>query len=420
MSDRRKFLQLATSAGIGLGLSALPRPIFAQDRRPIKVGILHSLSGRMANSERNVVQAEMLAIQEINQSGGIFGRPIEPIVEDGESNLETFETKAEKLIEQDQVATIFGCWTSASRKFVLPTIERRKHMLWYPTIYEGQECSQNIFYMGAVPNQQIEPTIDWLSQTFKNRPFFLVGSDYVYPRVVNAVIKNKLKSKRGQWIAEEYLPLGDIEVRSIVQKIRRTMPQGGIIFNSFNGDANVAFFKAMSDAGLSARKYPTLSVSIGEEEVRAIGVEYLRGHYAAWNYFQTVNTAANRRFVAAFKRKYGDDRVVNDPMQSAYTSVYLWKKAVEKAGTAEDIEKVRRAARGISIDAPEGRVTLTNNHHLSRAVRIGRVRGDGLFDIVYQSKGAIAPQPWNQLTPETRGYACDWSDPNKGRKYRIR
>lgn len=420
MSDRRKFLQLATSAGIGLGLSALPRPIFAQDRRPIKVGILHSLSGRMANSERNVVQAEMLAIQEINQSGGVLGRPIEPIVEDGESNWETFDTKAKKLIEQDQVATIFGCWTAASRKSVLPTIERRNHMLWYPTIYEGQECSQNIFYMGAVPNQQIEPTIDWLSQTFKNRPFFLIGSDYVYPRVVNAVIKNQLQSKRGQWIAEEYLPLGNTEVRSIVQKIRRAMPQGGIIFNSFNGDANVAFLKAMDDAGLSARRYPTLSVSLGEEEVQAIGVEYLQGHYAASSYFQTVNTAANRRFVAAFKRMYGVDRVISDSMQLGYISVYLWKQAVEKAGTAEDLEKVRRAARGLSIDAPEGRVTLTNNHHLSRTVRIGRVRGDGLFDIVYQSKGAIAPQPWNQFIPETRGYACDWSDPNKGRKYRIR
>jgi urea transport system substrate-binding protein len=420
MSDRRKFLQLATSAGIGLGLSALPRPISAQDRRPIKVGILHSLSGTMAISEKSTVDAELLAIEEINKSGGVLGRPIEPIIEDGDSNWETFAKKAKKLIEQDQVTTIFGCWTSASRKSVLPTIENKNHMLWYPVVYEGQECSQNVFYTGAVPNQQIEPAVDWLSQAFKNRPFFLIGSDYVYPRVVNTVMKNTVSSQINRVVGEDYVPLGVVEMRSLVRKIRRAMPQGGIIFNSLNGDSNVSFFKALYNSGLTPRRYPTLSVSIAEEEVLAIGVEYLQGHYAAWNYFQTVNTAANRRFVTAFKRKYGVDRIVNDPMQAAYISVYLWKKAVEKAGTAEDLEKVRRAARGISIDAPEGRVTLTNNHHLSRTVRIGRVRRDGLFDIVYQSKGAIAPQPWNQLITETRGYACDWSDPNKGRKYRTR
>jgi urea transport system substrate-binding protein len=242
MSDRRKFLQLATSAGIGLGLSALPRPIIAQDRRPIKVGILHSLSGTMAMSEKSTVNAELLAIEEINKSGGVLGRPIEPIIEDGDSTWETFAKKAKKLIEQDQVTTIFGCWTSASRKSVLPTIENKNHMLWYPVVYEGQECSQNVFYTGAVPNQQIEPAVDWLSQAFKNRPFFLIGSDYVYPRVVNTVMKNTVSSQINRVVGEDYVPLGVVEMRSLVRKIRRVMPQGGIIFNSLNGDSNVGLF----------------------------------------------------------------------------------------------------------------------------------------------------------------------------------
>lgn len=382
----------------------------------IEVGILHSLSGTMAISEKSVVDAEQLAIAEINAKGGVLGKQIKVIVEDGASNWDKFAEKARKLIDQDKVATVFGCWTSASRKAVLPVFEGKKHMLWYPVQYEGQECSQNIFYTGAAPNQQIEPAVDWLLQN-KGKEFFLVGSDYVFPRTANTIIKAQLQAKGGKTVGEDYLPLGNNEVTPIIAKIKQALPKGGVIFNTLNGDSNVAFFKQMQSAGLTADKYPVMSVSVAEEEVKAIGVEYLKGHYASWNYFQTVNTPANKTFVENFKKKYGKDRVVNDPMEAAYIMVYMWKMAVEKAKTTE-IEAVRKAALGLTFDAPEGKVTMENNHHLSKFVRIGQIGADGMFKIVFESKTAVKPIPWNQYVAETKGYACDWSDPAKGGKYK--
>ncbi len=383
----------------------------------IKVGILHSLSGTMAISETTVVDAEMLAIDEINAAGGLLGKQIVPIKEDGASDWPTFAEKAAKLIDKDQVVTVFGCWTSASRKAVLPVFESKQHMLWYPVQYEGQECSNNIFYTGAAPNQQIEPAVDWLLEK-KGKDFFLVGSDYVFPRTANTIIKEQLKVEGGKTVGEDYLPLGDTEVTSIITKIKAALPNGGVIFNSLNGDTNVAFFKQMQGAGLNPDKYPVMSVSIAEEEVRQIGTEYLKGHYAAWNYFQTVESPQNDQFVKAFKAKYGEDRVTNDPMEAAYIMVYLWKQAVEAAGTT-DIEAVRKAAVGQEFEAPEGKVTMAPNHHISKTVRIGQVRDDGLFDIVFSTGGPVEPIPWNQYVPETRGYGCDWTDPNKGGKYKV-
>jgi urea transport system substrate-binding protein len=384
----------------------------------IKVGILHSLSGTMAISEKSVVDAEMLAIEEINAAGGVLGKKIIPITEDGASNWDTFREKADKLIDEDNVVAVFGCWTSASRKNVLEVFESKDHMLWYPVQYEGQECSQNIFYTGAAPNQQIEPSVDWLLQN-KGKEFFLVGSDYVFPRTANTVIKAQLAAKGGKVVGEDYLPLGNTEVTPIITKIRQALPNGGVIYNTLNGDSNVAFFKQLQGAGMGPDRYPSMSVSIAEEEVRAIGADYLKGHYAAWNYFQTVESAANQKFVDAFKKKYGADRVTNDPMEAAYIAVYLWKQAVEKAGTADDLAKVRTAAYGQTLDAPEGKVTLNKNHHLSKVVRIGEVRDDGLFEIVYSTDSAVDPLPWNQFVKETKGYSCDWSDPNKGGKYKM-
>lgn len=383
----------------------------------IKVGILHSLSGTMAISEKSVVDAENLAIEEINAAGGVLGKKIEAITEDGASDWPTFAEKAKKLIDQDKVVTVFGCWTSASRKAVLPVFEEKKHMLWYPVQYEGQECSQNIFYTGAAPNQQIEPSVDWLLKN-KGKDFFLVGSDYVFPRTANTIIKAQLAVKGGKVVGEDYLPLGNSEVTPIIAKIKAQMPNGGVIYNSLNGDSNVAFFKQMQGAGLTPDKYPTMSVSIAEEEVKAIGPEYLKGHYAAWNYFMTVDSAANKKFVEAFKKKYGPDRVTNDPMEAAYIAVYLWKQAVEKAKTTE-LEAVRKAAIGQTLDAPEGKVTMENNHHLAKVVRIGEVTADGQFKIVSSTDKAIAPIPWNQFVAETKGFACDWTDPKKGGKYKI-
>ncbi|ARV59816.1 urea ABC transporter substrate-binding protein [Nostocales cyanobacterium HT-58-2] len=382
----------------------------------IKVGILHSLSGTMAISEKSVVDAEKLALKEINAAGGILGKQVEAIIEDGASNWDTFREKATKLIDQDKVAVVFGCWTSASRKNVKPVFESKDHMLWYPVQYEGQECSKNIFYTGAAPNQQIEPSIDWLLKN-KGKQFFLVGSDYVFPRTANTIIKAQLEALGGKTVGEDYLPLGNTEVTPIITKIKQALPNGGVIYNTLNGDSNVAFFKQLKGAGLTPEKYPSMSVSIAEEEVKAIGVEYLKGHYAAWNYFQTVDTPANKKFVEAFKKEYGAERVTNDPMEAAYIAVYLWKQAVEKAGTT-DLAKVRAAAYGQTIDAPEGKVTVDANHHISKVVRIGQVRQDGLFDIVYATPAPVEPVPWNQYVKETKGFACDWSDPAKGGKYK--
>jgi urea transport system substrate-binding protein len=383
----------------------------------VKVGLLHSLSGTMSISEKSVVDAEQLAIAEINAKGGVLGKQIEAIVEDGASDWDKFAEKAKKLIDQDKVATVFGCWTSASRKAVLPVFESKKHMLWYPVQYEGQECSQNVFYTGAAPNQQIEPAVDWLLKN-KGKEFFLVGSDYVFPRTANSIIKAQLQAKGGKTVGEDYLPLGNNEVTPIIAKIKQALPKGGVIFNTLNGDSNVAFFKQMQSAGLNPDKYPVMSVSVAEEEVKAIGVEYLKGHYASWNYFQTVNTPANKTFVENFKKKYGADRVVNDPMEAAYIMVYMWKMAVEKAKTTE-MEAVRKASLGLTFDAPEGKVTLENNHHLSKFVRIGEIGADGMFKVVSESKEAVKPIPWNQYVAETKGYACDWSDPAKGGKYKA-
>ena len=371
----------------------------------------------MAISETTVVDAEMLAIDEINAAGGVLGKQIVPIQEDGASDWPTFAEKAAKLIDQDKVVTVFGCWTSASRKAVLPVFESKNHMLWYPVQYEGQECSKNVFYTGAAPNQQIEPAVEWLLKN-KGKEFFLVGSDYVFPRTANTIIKEQLAAKGGKTAGEDYLPLGDTEVTPIIAKIKAALPNGGVIFNSLNGDTNVSFFKQMQGAGLTTDKYPVMSVSVAEEEVRQIGPEYLQGHYASWNYYQTVESPANDKFVKAFKAKYGEDRVTSDPMEAAYIMVYLWKQAVEKAGTT-DLEPVRKAAVGQVFDAPEGKVTMQPNHHISKTVRIGEVREDGLFDVVWSTEGPLEPIPWNQYVKETKGFACDWADPNKGGKYKV-
>jgi urea transport system substrate-binding protein len=414
-------LLLKSCEGYPIGTKTVARNITssATAKESIKVGILHSLNGTMSISELSVVDAEKLAIEEINTEGGVLGKKIEIIIEDGYSDGPTFNERAKKLIDQDKVVAVFGCWTSASRKAVLETFEAKNHMLWYPVQYEGQECSKNIFYTGAVPNQQIELSVDWLLEKYKGKPFFLVGSNYIYPRTAHAIIKARLTAKGGKVVGESYIPLGDTDVTEIISNIKSAMPNGGVIYNSLNGSSNLSFFKQLHEADMKPNKYPSMSASITEEEVLAIGAEYLYGHYAAWNYFQTVDTPASQKFITAFKKKYGDKRVVNDPMEAAYIAVYIWKQAVEKAGTADDLEKVRIAALGQTFDAPEGTVTMENSHHLSKFVRIGKVREDGLFEIVYVTKAAVKPLPWNQFISETKGDACDWSDPKKGSKYKT-
>jgi urea transport system substrate-binding protein len=392
----------------------------------VTVGILHSLTGTMAISESTLVDTQKMAIEEINAAGGIEvdGKKykIEYIVEDGASDWPTFAEKAAKLIDQDGVPVVFGGWTSASRKAMLPVFESKDAFLYYPIQYEGQECSRNIMYTGATPNQQSEPATVFMYEKSPaaGKPFYLVGSDYVFPRTSNTITKEQLASLGGEVVGEDYLPLGNTEVAPIIAKIRTALPDGGVIINTLNGDQNVAFFKQIQDAGITPENgYYVMSYSIAEEEIGQIGPEFLEGHYGAWNYMMSIDTPASKKFAENFKKKYGDDRVVADPQESAYNMVYLWKKGVEKAGTFDNAA-VREALIGVTFDAPQGPIEVKPNHHISQTVRIGQITADGQFDIIEESDGPIAPLAWNQFVPETKGYTCDWTrtdvpDPGKFR-----
>jgi urea transport system substrate-binding protein len=369
----------------------------------IRVGILHSLSGTMAISEVSLKDVELMAIDEINAKGGILGKKIEPVIEDGASDWPTFAEKSRKLIESDKVATVFGCWTSASRKAVLPVFEKLNSMLWYPVQYEGQECSKNIFYTGAAPNQQIEPAVTWLLKN-KGKKMYLLGSDYVFPRTANGIIKAQLKKQGATLVGEEYTPLGATEYSTIISKIKAAKPDS--IFSTLNGDSNVAFYKQFRDAGLSAKDIPVMAVSVAEDELRGIGAKNAEGHYAAWNYFQSVATPENKSFVERFKKRYGATRVTDDPIEAAYFQVYLWAQSVAKA-KALDIEKVRLAAYGQEFKAPGGLVRIEKNNHVWKTVRIGEILASGQFKEVYSSNGPVKPQPWNDLL--TPGLTCDWT-----------
>lgn len=357
----------------------------------IKVGILHSLSGTMAISETSVRDAELLAIEEINKAGGVLGKQIEAVVEDGASDNATFKEKAEKLLQSDKVATVFGCWTSASRKAVLPTFESNNGLLWYPVQYEGQESSPNIFYTGAAPNQQIVPAIKYMNENY-GKKVFLVGSDYVFPRTANAIIKKQAQSLGMEVVGEEYTPMGHTDYTTIMNKIKKS--GADFVFNTLNGDSNVAFFKQYKDSGLKPEDIQTCSVSIAEEEVSGIGASYLEGHLVSWNYYQTTDTKENEKFVKAYKAKYGEDRVTDDPIEAGYNAVYLWKAAVEKAEST-DVDKVKEAAAGITFQAPEGKITIDgDNQHIYKPVRIGKINSKGLIDEVWSTDEAVKPDPY--------------------------
>ena len=370
-------------------MSETDQPVVRSDST-IRVGILHSLSGTMAISEASLKDAELMAIAEINQAGGVLGRIIEPVIEDGASNPSTFALQARKLIEQEKVATIFGGWTSASRKAVLPVLEEFNALMWYPVEYEGLECSPHIFYTGICPNQQVGPAVDWLLQN-QGKSFYLLGSDYVFPRTANKLIKAQVKRKGGRLAGEEYIPLGTTEFGDAIARIKQAKPD--IVFNTLNGDSNLAFYKQYKDAGIKAEDIPIMAVSVTEEEVRRIGGDAVAGHYASWSYFQSIDTPSNRAFVKNFKRRYGSDRVTSDPIEAAYFQVYLWKQAVEKAGSF-DVELVREAAYGQTFEAPGGNIRVEQNNHLWKHCRIGKILPNGQFQIVFTSAGAIKPQPW--------------------------
>ncbi|MDQ0063714.1 urea ABC transporter substrate-binding protein [Paenibacillus harenae] len=364
----------------------------------IKVGILHSQSGTMAISEVSVIDAEMMAIDEINAAGGVLGKKIIPVLEDGASDWPTFAEKARKLISEDKVATVFGGWTSASRKAMKPVFEELNGLLWYPVQYEGLEASPNIFYTGATTNQQIVPSVTWLLEN-RGKKFYLLGSDYVFPRTANLIIKEQLKAEGGELVGEEYTPLGHTDYATIISKIKEAKPD--VVYNTLNGDSNVAFFKQLKDAGITSKDITTLSVSVAEEEIRGIGVDVLEGHLAAWNYYQTTDTPTNKTFVENYKKKYGDERVTADPIEAGYTAVYLWAAAVEKAGST-DVAKVKEAAKDLEWDAPEGKVKIDGEtQHIYKTVRIGEVQSDGQFKELWNSGEAVKPDPY------LKGY--DWA-----------
>lgn len=362
----------------------------------IKVGVLHSLSGTMAISEVTVKNAELMAIDEINAAGGVLGKKLQPIVEDGASDWPTFAEKAQKLIRSDKVATVFGGWTSASRKAMLPVFERNKALLWYPVQYEGLESSPYIYYTGATTNQQIIPALDYLKQQGKTK-LYLVGSDYVFPRTANKEIKAYAKANGMTILGEEYTPLGTTEYSTIVNKISAAKPDA--VFNTLNGDSNVAFFKQLKSAGLNSTSTPVMSVSIAEQEVKGIGVDNIAGQLVAWNYYETTPGASNEKFVAAYKAKYGAGSVTDDPMDAAYNAVYLWAAAVKKAGSTQ-VEAVKKAAGGIVLQTPEGTVTIDGaNHHMYKTARIGVIQPDGSIKEVWNSGKPIEPDPY------LKGYA---------------
>lgn len=365
----------------------------ASNSEKVTVGLLHSLTGSMAISEKAVSDAEKLAIKEINEAGGVLGCQIEYLEEDGASDPSTFATKAEKLIDQDGVTTVFGCWTSSSRKAVKPVFEDYGALLFYPVQYEGMESSANIVYTGAAPNQQIVPAIEYLIQQGYKK-FFLLGSDYVFPRTANEIITAQVEAAGLEVVGTEYADMDQTDFSTIISKIESAKPD--VIINTLNGTGNVSFFKQMSEKNYTSDDYMTMSFSIAEEEVATIGSDILKGHMVSWNYYQTTDTERNKSFVEAYKAAYGENRVTSDPAEAAYDAVYLWKAAVEKAGTFE-VDSVLEAIRTgeISFDAPEGLVTINGeNQHLAKKVRVGQVGDDGLITEVYATEAAVEPDPY--------------------------
>jgi len=411
--QRRDMLKLsAIAAAAMIGTSPLA---MAQSKEPIKVGILHSLSGTMAISETSLKDVALMTIDEINKSGGVLGRKLEPVVVDPASNWPLFAEKARQLITKDKVAVTFGCWTSVSRKSVLPVYEELNSLLFYPVQYEGEEMSKNVFYTGAAPNQQAIPAVEYLMSKEGGgaKRFFLLGTDYVYPRTTNKILRAFLKSKgvADKDIEEVYTPFGHSDYQTIVANIKK-FSQGGktAVISTINGDSNVPFYKELGNAGLKAKDVPVVAFSVGEEELRGIDTKPLVGHLAAWNYFMSVKNPENDAFrkqwaawVKANNLPGGDKRVTNDPMEATYVGIHMWAQAVKKAGTT-DTNKVRAAMYGQTFKAPDGfTLTMGENHHLYKPVMIGEVKADGQFAVVWKTPKAVRAQPWSPFIAGNEG-----------------
>lgn len=385
---------------------------------PILVGILHSQTGTMRDSEMPVLDMTLLAIDELNQHGGVLGRPVKPVIRDGSSEEAIFSREAEKLIRHDKVCALFGCWTSASRKAVKEVVEAEDHLLLYPVQYEGLEQSPNIVYTGACPDQQLLPAVDW-SIKKGHKKFFLVGSDYVFPRAANAILRDKIVVAGGEVVGEAYLLLGSSDVDAVVNQIVKSRPD--VVLNTINGDTNVAFFRECRGRGLTPQSTPIISFSLDEAALRGLNPRHVVGHYAAWNYFQAIPGEVNDGFVNRFRQKYGEHRVVTDPMHSAWLSVQFWAQAVEEVGKT-DVAAVRRAIRGQSIAAPEGADVRVDdvNQHTWKYFRLGRITANSQFEIVDAHDTPTSPNPfpttrprkdWEKfLTDLFKGWGNRWSN----------
>tara|TARA_R110000764_G_scaffold49780_1_gene109882 strand:- start:3749 stop:4978 length:1230 start_codon:yes stop_codon:yes gene_type:complete len=393
---KRRLLGLALSTGLGFtgmaGAAEVNTTGLAVTDDTVQVGILHSVTGTMAISETGSVEAEKLAIEQINAMGGVLGRQIEIIQEDGASDWPTFAEKARKLLVQDHVAAVFGCWTSASRKAVLPVFENQNGMLYYPTFYEGLEQSKNVIYTGQEATQQIIAGLDWIAQEKDAKTFYLVGSDYIWPRTSNKIARKHIEDVLGGTVVgEEYYPLGNTNFGSLINKIRLKKPD--VVYSSIVGGSNVAWWKQLKAAGITADRQTIMTISVTEDEVLGIGGENMEGFYSAMKYFQSLDNENNVAFVNAFKERWGDDSVIGDVTQAAYLGPWLWKAAVEKAGSF-DVDAVAAASADIELTtAPEGYVKVHENHHLWSKLRVGQWQADGQAKVVYESE-LIEPNPF--------------------------
>lgn len=385
----------------------------ATDGDTIKVGILHSLSGTMAISETSLKDTALMTIDEINANGGVLGKQLEPVVVDPASDWPLFAEKARQLITQDKVDVIFGGWTSVSRKSVLPVVEELNGLMFYPVQYEGQEQSKNVFYTGAAPNQQAIPAVEYLMspEGSSAERFVLLGTDYVYPRTTNQILRAFLKSKgvAEEDIMEEYTPFGFSNYQTIVSNIKKfSTGKKTAVISTVNGDSNVPFYRELANQGIKASDIPVMAFSVGEEELRGIDTSLLQGHLAAWNYFMSIKNPVNNNFTKKYK-KYAVDHnlpnadqvVTNDPMEATYVGINMWKQAVEKAGTT-DVDKVRISMGGQTFDAPSGYTLKMDeeNHHLWKPVMIGQIRADGQFDVINKTPEVIRAEPWSQYLPK--------------------
>lgn len=413
--DRRQVLKQMSAAGLMAATGWVPRA-FAASGDTIKVGVLHSLSGTMAISETALKNVALMTFDEINAAGGVMGKKIEPVVVDPASDWPTYATKARELLSQDKVAVVFGCWTSVSRKSVLPVFKELNGLLFYPVQYEGEELEHNVFYTGAAPNQQAIPAVEYLMSKDGGsaRRWVLLGTDYVYPRTTNKILRAFLHTKgvKDADIYEEYTPFGFSDYQTIVAKIKEFAAGGKTaVVSTINGDSNVPFYKELGNSGIKATDIPVVAFSVGEEELRGVDTKPLVGQLAAWNYFESIKNPTNAEFVKKWKA-YAKAKnlpnwqtaVTNDPMEATYIGIHMWKQAVEQVKTT-NVDKVIAAMGGQRFKAPDGYTVEMDktNHHLHKPVFIGEVQADGQFQVVWKSKGLIRAEPWSPYIPKPQG-----------------